>query len=95
MWVKIVIAVCTALTTGALSLGGLVSAATATQIVAVAGTLVTVLGIIMSAYSSSQPGPAAPADPPVVQAATKLANAATVGEVIAAKTELNTETAKH
>lgn len=74
MWIKIVIAVLTAITTGALSLTGLVSAATATQIVALAGVGTVVLGIVMSAYSSSAPGPAAPADPPVVVAATRLAN---------------------
>jgi hypothetical protein len=71
MWIKIVIAILTAITTGSLSLTGLVSAATATQIVAVAGIGVTVLGIVMSAYSSSAPGPLAPPDPPSVVAATK------------------------
>jgi len=73
MWIKILIAICTAITTGGLSLTGLVSAQTATSIVAIAGGLTVVLGIVMTAYSSSAPGPLAPADPPVVAAATRLA----------------------
>lgn len=71
MWIKIVLAVLTALTTGTLSLNGLVSPATATQIVAIASIAVVVLGIVMSAYSSSAPGPLAPVDPPAVVAAQK------------------------
>jgi hypothetical protein len=95
MIIKIVIAILTAITTGTLSLTGLVSAATATQIVALASVGTVVLGIVMSAYSSSQPGPAAPPDPKAVVAATKLVTANSTAEVNAAKTELNMEIAKH
>ncbi len=62
MIIKIVLALLTAVSTGTLSLTGLVSPAVATQIVAIAATLVTVLGIVMSAYSSTKPGPLAPPD---------------------------------
>ena len=44
------------------------------QIVAWAGVLAVPLNIILHAYSSSQPGPAAPPDPPVVKDAQALAN---------------------
>ena len=71
MWIKIVLLVLTALTTGTISLNGLVSPATATQIIALASIGVVVLGIVMSAYSSSAPGPLAPADPPAVVAVQK------------------------
>ena len=77
MIIKIVLAVLTAISTGGLSLAGLVSAQTATTMVAVAATLTTVLGIVMSAYSSSAPGPMAPQDPPSVVAAAKATGTAT------------------
>ena len=66
MWIKIILALLTAISTGALSFTGIVSPAVVTQIVAFAGVAVTVLGIVMSAYSSSAPGPLAPPDPPAV-----------------------------
>jgi hypothetical protein len=44
------------------------------QIVAWAGIAAVPLNIVLHAFSSSQPGPAAPADSPVVQAATVVAN---------------------
>lgn len=44
------------------------------QVVAWAGILAVPLNMILHAYSSSIPGPAAPADPPVVQAATRVAS---------------------
>jgi hypothetical protein len=44
------------------------------QIVAWAGIVAVVLNMILHAYSSSQPGPAAPADPPVVKAAQAVAD---------------------
>ena len=44
------------------------------QIVAWAGVLAVPLNMILHAYSSSQPGPAAPPDSKVVQAATVVAN---------------------
>lgn len=74
MIIKIVLALLTAISTGTLSLTGIVSPQTATLIVAVAATLVTILGIVMSAYSSSTPGPLAPPDSLSVIAATKVAN---------------------
>ena len=66
MWIKIILALLTAITTGTLSFTGLVSPSVATQIVAYAGVALTVLSIVMSAYSSSAPGPLAPPDPPAV-----------------------------
>ena len=45
-----------------------------TQIVAWAGVLAIPLNLVLHSFSSSQPGPAAPADPPVVVAATNVAN---------------------
>jgi hypothetical protein len=44
------------------------------QIVAWAGVLAVPLNILLHSFSSSTPGPAAPADPPVVVAATVVAN---------------------
>jgi hypothetical protein len=43
------------------------------QIVAWAGLMAVPMNIILHSYSSSQPGPAAPADPPVVLAAQTVA----------------------
>jgi hypothetical protein len=43
------------------------------QIVAWAGILAVPLNMVLHAYSSNQPGPLAPVNPPVVQAATALA----------------------
>ena len=62
MIIKIVLALLTAVSTGTLSLAGMVSPAQATRIVAIAATGVTVLSIVMTAYSSTQPGPLAPPD---------------------------------
>ena len=45
-----------------------------TQIVAWAGVLAIPLNLVLHLFSSSKPGPAAPADPPVVIAATTVAN---------------------
>lgn len=45
-----------------------------TQVVAWAGVLAIPLNLVLHSFSSSKPGPAAPADPPVVQAATVVAN---------------------
>lgn len=95
LWVKLVLTVLNLIASGGISFAGLVSPQTAVAIGGGSQVAITLIGALMTAFSSSTPGPLAPADPPVVQAATKLANAATVGEVIAAKTELNTETAKH
>lgn len=74
MWLKIIYTILTAISSGTLVLTGLVSPAAGTQIVALAGTMGVLLGIVMSAYSSSAPGPLAPADPPVVVAAQKVAD---------------------
>ena len=45
-----------------------------TQIVAWAGVLAIPLNLVLHSFSSSKPGPAAPADSPVVQAATVVAD---------------------
>ena len=68
------------------------------DIIKTAGLLFAVasgIGGSASLFSSSKPGPLAPADPPVVVAATKLTAANSTAQVNAAKTELNTEIAKH
>ena len=83
MIIKIVLALATAISTGSLSLAGIVSGPQAAVIVAICSSLVTVLGIVMSAYSSSAPGPLAPPDPPVVVAATKAAAASDAANAIA------------
>jgi hypothetical protein len=44
------------------------------QIVAWAGIAAVPLNMILHAYSSSQPGPAAPADPPIVRDAQAVAD---------------------
>ena len=49
---------------------------------AAGSVLVTVVGLVMSAYSSSAPGPLAPPDPPVVVAATKAAAASDAANAI-------------
>lgn len=90
MIIKIVLSLLTAISTGTLSLTGLVSPQTATLIIAIAGSGVAVLGIVMSAYSSSAPGPLAPPDAPVIVAATKVANLApnaTLSQITMAKGE--------
>jgi hypothetical protein len=74
MWLNIAYLVLAAIGTGALSLGGVVDAQQATQIVALAGLLAGVLNIVLHAYSGSAPGPAAPSDPPVVRAAMRVAD---------------------
>jgi hypothetical protein len=73
MWLNIAYIILTAIGTGTLSLTGIVDAQQATQIVAFAGLLAGIINIVMHAYSSSAPGPAAPADPPVVRAAERVA----------------------
>jgi hypothetical protein len=98
IWINVVLAILTAISTGALSLSGLVSNEQAAQIVAISGLIVTVLNIIMHSYASSQPGPAAPADPPVVVAATRVANLpsdASVSAVKEAKSEATEAVAAH
>jgi hypothetical protein len=74
MIIKIVLGLATAVTSGTLSLTGLVSPQTNALIVAVCSSLIAILGIIMSAYSSSAPGPLAPPDPDVVVKAQQVAN---------------------
>lgn len=74
IYVKISLTVLNLVANGSISLAGAVSPQTATAIVAVCQILITLLGALMTAYSSSAPGPLAPADPKVVQAATKLAD---------------------
>lgn len=74
MVIKIVLTLANAIGNGSLVLTGIVSVQTATAIVAICQVLVSVLGIFMSAFSSSAPGPLAPQDPAVVKAATAVAN---------------------
>lgn len=95
LWVKLVLTVLNLIANGGISLAGLVSPQTAIAIGGGAQVAITLIGVVMSAFSSSTPGPLAPPDPPVVVAATKLATATTVGEAVAAKTEITAEVAKH
>lgn len=98
IWINVVLAILTAVSTGALSFSGLVSSGTATQIVALSGVAVTVLNLVMHSYASSTPGPAAPPDPPVVVAATKVAELspkASVLDVAATKAAANEAVADH
>ncbi len=74
LYVKLILTVLNLLANGSISLAGLVTAQQATTIGAVCQVLITLLGAVMTAYSSSAPGPLAPADPPVVVAATRVAN---------------------
>ena len=74
MYLNIAYLVLAAIGTGALSLSGIVNGQQATQIVAVAGLLAGVLNIVLHADSSSVPGPLAPPDPKVVQAAQAVAD---------------------
>lgn len=84
LWIKIIMAVLTAITTGGLSLAGMVSPSTATQIIAYAASLLTILSIVMTAFSSSQPGPLAPPDSPAVKAATVADSVAKVSAFLLA-----------
>lgn len=70
MIIKIVLGLLTTVTNGSLALSGILTPAEATQLTAVCSSLIVVIGIVMSAFSSSAPGPLAPADPPAVVAAT-------------------------
>ncbi len=88
MWLNIAYLVLAAIGTGALSLGGVVDAQQATQIVALAGLLAGVLNIVLHAYSGSTPGPAAPPDSKAVVAAMKvqdLSPSATAAQISAIK----------
>lgn len=73
LWIKTITTILNLVVNGTITFTGLVSIQTATMIVAGCQVIITILGGVMSAYSSSQPGPLAPPDPPVVQAATHLA----------------------
>ena len=71
---KIVLTIANAVVNGTIVLTGVVSPQTATAVFAVCQVLVSVIGIVLTAFSSSKPGPLAPADPAVVVAATKVAD---------------------
>jgi hypothetical protein len=61
-------------------------------------TIATGVGAAMGLWSSSKPGVLAPADPPVVAAATRLADlppSASAGEVNRAKTAVTNAAATH
>ncbi len=72
--VKLVLTVLNLVANGTISFAGLVTPQTATTIAAACQVLITLLTALMTAYSSSAPGPLAPADPPIVQAAARLAS---------------------
>lgn len=58
LWMNIIIGILTALTTGGLSLTGIVNAQQAQGIVTLASFVLVILNIISHAYSSPTPGPA-------------------------------------
>jgi hypothetical protein len=96
--IKIVLALATAIAGGGLPLAGIVSPQTAALIVAIASSLTVVLGIILTAYSSSTPGPLAPQDAPVVAAATALSElppSAAASVVASAKSAVVAAAAAH
>lgn len=74
IWINVAVALLTLIASGGLSLSGIVSPATAGQIVTIAGTALAVINAVMHAFSSSVPGPLAPPDPPVVVEAQKVAD---------------------
>lgn len=87
IWVNVVVALLTAITSGGLSLSGIVDPATATKIVTYAAFALVLIDSVMHAFASSAPGPLAPADPPVVVAAEKVVAAQTPSAMIAAKAQ--------
>ena len=98
LWIKNALLILNLVANGSITFAGLVSPQTAIAIVAVAQILISVLGSIMTAYSSSKPGPLAPADPPVVAAATRLAelpSTASAAEVNRAKSAVTNAAATH
>ena len=98
IWVKLITTVLNLVVNGTITLTGLVSTQTTAIVVAICQILITLLGAVLTAYSSSAPGPLAPPDSSVVQAATRLANLpenATVPAVIAAKNAVNSAVANH
>jgi len=98
IWINVVVALLTLVASGGLSLSGIVSPTTAGQIVTIAGTALAVINAVMHAFSSSTPGPLAPADPPVVVAAQKVADLpadASVGAIKAAKSAATSAVTDH
>lgn len=69
VWINVIIALLTLISSGGLSLAGIVSPATATAIVTAAGTILAIISTVMHALSSSQPGPLAA--PPAAPAPVK------------------------
>lgn len=72
--IKIVLGILTAIATGGLSFTGILDPAQCATLVAVCSSLIVIIGIVMSGFSSSAPGILSPQDPPVVVAATAVAN---------------------
>lgn len=72
--INIVLGVLTLISSGTLSFTGIVSPATAAQIVAWSASGIAVINVVMHAFASSAPGPLAPPDAPVVVAAQKVAD---------------------
>jgi hypothetical protein len=70
---KFVLTLANAVANGSLALTGIVTPQQATAIALGCQFFVTAVGLLTSAFSSSAPGPLAPADPPVVVAATRVA----------------------
>jgi hypothetical protein len=74
IWLNVALLLLTAIAGGTLSFSGIVSPETAVHISAYAALAVSALNIVLHGYTNSTPGPLAPADPPVVKAATAVAD---------------------
>lgn len=94
LWTKLILTILNLVANGTISLTGIVPAQTAIAIGGGCQVAITLIGAIMTAFSSSKTGPLAPSDPKVVVAATNLANAKTVEEVASAKAEMGREISK-
>jgi|SRR5579859_869512 len=98
IWINVIVALLTLISSGGLSLAGLVSPTVAGEIVTISGTALAVINAVMHAFSSSTPGPLAPADPPVVTAAKNLAElppTASPNQVATAKKIATVEVEEH
>lgn len=74
IWVNVVLALLTLLSSGGLNLAGIVSPGTAAQIVTWSGAGIVVINGVMHAFASSTPGPLAPPDAPSVVKAQAVAD---------------------
>lgn len=94
IWIGLLLTVLNLVANGTIVFTGLVSPQVGAEITTGCQVAVTLIEKLLTAYSSSQPGPLAPADSVMVKAAHQLTDATTVAEVVSAKSTLNAEIAK-